>query len=142
MFTRLAMGRTVYPVAFVVACILFAAASPPASAGGVGVAPVLSATPGDGQVDLSWTDWVPPPDEWENDTTLTYYYWRMKVEDDDRSDWTRVNGTSTTVSDLENGKPHSFEVKGHQRGIYLGHSWQRNSPTSNAVTVTPKALGE
>ena len=140
MFTRFAINRTVYLAAFAAACILFAAA-PPASAG-VGVAPVLSATAGDGQVDLSWTDWVPPPDEQRNNATVLYYNWRVKVEGDDWSDWTRVDGTSTTVSDLENGKAHTFVVRGFESGVYLGQSWQRHSWPSEEVTVTPEASGE
>ena len=70
----------------------------------MGVTPVLSATVGDGEVDLSWTDWNPPPDPWEDAATVIDYRWRMKVEGGDWSDWTYVDGTSTTVPGLENGK--------------------------------------
>ena len=92
--------------AFAAACVMFALPSAQA----IGVPPVLSATAGDGQVELSWTEWNPPFDHELTDPVKTYG-WRMKVEgDDDWSDWTSVSGTttSTTVDDLENGTAHTF----------------------------------
>ena len=89
------VNRTAYLAAFAAACVLFA--PPSAWAEGMGGAPVLTATAGDGEVDLSWTEWTPPADDDFTNGTIQYA-WRMKVEGD--AEWletTYISGTSTTV---------------------------------------------
>ena len=125
------------------ALLLTGLAAPAAASGGWGSTPEVTATPGDGQVELSWTDWVPPndlPPKWYEDATL-HYTWRMRVEGEDWSDHTKVYDTSVTVTDLENGTTYTFEVKGHQGGTQwpdTSFRWSRYSPAGEA-TATPKA---
>ena len=126
--------------AFAAACVMFAPA-----AQAIGAPPVLSATAGDGQVDLSWTEWNPPV--WDDlSDPVKEYGWRMKVEGDaDWSDWTYVLGTitSTTVDGLENGKAHTFQVIGREESVLAGGGTVlRHSHESESVTVTPKAPDE
>ena len=134
--------RTAWVAAFAAACVMFAAPGP---AQAIGVPPVLSATAGDGQVELSWTEWNPPVDD-ALSNPVKEYGWRMMVEGDtDWSDWTYVSGTttSTTVDDLENGKTHSFQIVGRERSWFVDQYVLRTSYLSGeAVVVVPQAPGE
>ena len=126
--------RTAWLAAFAAVCVVLAS---PASASGT--APVLTATPGDGKVDLSWTEWVPPPADYLTNKSKEYV-WRMKAEADATwSDWVVVDGTttSTTVDDLENGKAYTFQVGGQERSWFVDQWVLRQSPLSAAVTATP-----
>ena len=131
------VNRTAYLAAFAAACVLFA--PPSAWAEGMGGAPVLTATAGDGEVDLSWTEWAPPADDAYTSGTIQYA-WRMKVEGD--AEWletTYISGTSTTVGDLDNGTTYVFQVQGQERSWFI-FSWVlRVSPVSEEVTATPTA---
>ena len=141
-FTPLPTAKRHLPTALwaaALALLLTGFAAPAAAQ--VGSTPELTATPGDGQVELSWTDWVPPDDlplEWLQAATIDYQ-WRMKAEGGDWSEKTRVYDTSATVTDLENGTTYTFDVRGHQQGPGSGTSrWSRYSPPGEA-TATPKA---
>ena len=131
------VNRSTWLAAFAAACVLSAA---PASA--TGVAPVLTATAGDGEVDLSWTEWAPPADNDFTNGTIQYA-WRMKVEGD--AEWletTYISGTSTTVGDLDNGTTYVFQVQGQERSWFIDSWVLRVSPVSEEVTATPTASDE
>ena len=133
------VNRTAYLAAFAAACVLFA---PPSAWAGYGVAPVLTATAGDGEVDLSWTEWAPPADDDFTNGTIQYA-WRMKVEGD--AEWletTYISGTSTTVGDLDNGTTYVFQVQGQERSWFIDSWVLRVSPVSEEVTATPTASDE
>ena len=100
------VNRSAWVAAFAAACVLFA--DPASATSGTWSGPVLTATAGDGEVDLSWTEWNPPADDELTNSTITYA-WRMKAEGDTEwSDPIYVSGTSTTVDDLENGTAYTF----------------------------------
>lgn len=133
------VNRTAYLAAFAAACVLFA---PPSAWAGYGVAPVLTATAGDGEVDLSWTEWAPPADNDFTNGTIGYS-WRMKVEGEvEWSDAISVSGTSTTVDDLENGTTYVFQVRGYERSWFIDRWVLRVSDLSEEVTATPTASDE
>ena len=134
------VNRTAYLAAFAAACVLFA--PPSAWAEGMGVAPVLTATAGDGEVDLSWTEWAPPADNDLTDGTIQYAL-RMKVEGDEwAEEGTTVSGTSTTVGDLDNGTTYVFQVQGQERSWFIDSWVLRVSLPSEEVTATPTASDE
>ena len=72
----------------------------------------LSATPGDGQVTLSWST---PND---NGSPITHYKYRHRIDEDNASwdpDWTQIPGsdaqtTSYTIDNLTNGTTYRFRV--------------------------------
>ena len=137
----MALTRRAYLVAFAAALVLFAFPPPPASAQ-VGQAPVLSATAGNGEVDLSWTEWDPPDDLssiWLKNVVVRYTWQKKETDGGSWGDETYVDDTAVTVTDLENGTTYSFRVRGHQQGDWPDGSrqWQRYSPPSTEVTATP-----
>ena len=71
-------------------------------------APDLSATSGDGQVTLSWTN--------PGDNTITKYQYRRKTGDGAYGNWTDIGGsswttTTHTVTGLGNGTQYGFQLR-------------------------------
>ena len=88
----------------------------------------LSASAGDRQVDLSWTD----PD----DSSITKYQVRQRKGSGDWGDWEDItsSGATTTshrVSGLENGSLYRFQVRAVNGG--------GNSPNSNQASARPES---
>jgi hypothetical protein len=89
----------------------------------------LSATPGDGQVILSWTA---PAD---GGGTITSYEYQQ-----DGGAWTTTGGTTTsyTVTGLTNGIEYSFKVRA-VNAIGVGAASNANTATPAAATAVPGA---
>ena len=86
----------------------------------------LSATAGDGQVDLSWDD--------PSDSSITKYQVRQKKGDDPWGGWAGIDGsdaetTSHTVTGLENDVEYRFQVR--------ARNGNGNGPVSGARRATP-----
>ena len=128
--------RGIAVAALMAACGLFAL---PASATVAG--PVLSATPGDGKVDLNWT----------SVEDAISYDWRMSSDDggswghwtdatDGAAGITVVGGPrGRTVTDLTNGTPYTFQVRAvvRNRDNTSGAPRFVETDPSNSVTATP-----
>ena len=65
----------------------------------------LTATPGDGRVDLAWTA------NREPDLRGYHVYWRQADETLEQSAFVAAPTTATTVTDLENGQPYRFAIE-------------------------------
>ena len=88
----------------------------------------FSATPGDGQVSLKWTD----PD----DATITGWQYRYRTEGD-YGPWTGIPGsgattTAHTVTGLENGTAYTFNIRAHNAS--------GNGTESNEAIAIPVAI--
>ena len=87
----------------------------------------LTATAGDGQVTLSWTD--------PNNSTITRYQFQQKAGTSDYSSWTTISGstaatTTHTIARLTNGTSYTLRIRA-QAGTVSGRP-------SNEVTATPQ----
>ena len=112
-------------------------------------APVLSATPGDGKVDLSWTD------TGSGDGGPDTYFWRMKLVGSNWDNPTFAGSVTTeTVTGLTNDHTYRFQVRarrlstevqddppsnpGEVRQPTVTHTWVPG-PWSTQVEATPAA---
>ena len=87
----------------------------------------LTATAGDGQVTLSWTD--------PNNSTITRYQFQQKAGTSDYSSWTTISGstaatTTHTIARLTNGTSYTLRIRA-QAGTVSGRP-------SNEVMATPQ----
>jgi fibronectin type 3 domain-containing protein len=88
----------------------------------------LTATPRDGQVQLSWTA---PTDD--GGATIDYY-----IVYQDNIDVRHVTGTATTITGLSNGVSYDFAVAAHN-SVGIGAKSETDSATPAAPVVTPGA---
>lgn len=89
----------------------------------------LTATPGDGRVDLAWT-----PNS-EPDLRGYHVYWREADETLEQSAFVAAPTSATTVTDLENGQPYRFAVEAeNDAGL--------RSERSAEVLAVPFAAGD
>ncbi len=78
----------------------------------------LTATRGDGVVELAWTAGASgAPGEADYAVPVTVWQYRMKTADGDYGDWMDIAGgdgdtATTTVDGLDNATPYTFEVRG------------------------------
>ena len=113
-------------------------------------APVLSATPGDSKVDLSWTD------TGSGNSGPDTYQWRMRRATSSSWDNPTFAGSSRTesVTDLANGTDYKFQVRALRTTVAVSedppsgpnqppvtnvNTQLRPGPWSYEVTVTPAA---
>ena len=95
----------------------------------------FSATPGDGQVSLQWTD--------PNDGTITGWQYRYKTENGGYGSWISIPGsgattTSHTVAGLENGTAYTFKLRAVNAS---GNGAESEEATATPVAVPARPAG-